>query len=112
VSQGDRELESREQRATELESEARSYESAADQAAGAGQQRRARHLLQSARASRKLAAEIRRQMPALVATLKERTDAARRRLAPSATQEDRRRQRQAAEQEWVVRRWLRRLREP
>jgi hypothetical protein len=33
-------------------------------------------------------------------------------LAPSATQEDRRRQRQAAEHERVIRRWLRRLREP
>jgi hypothetical protein len=112
MTQGDRELESREQRAAGLESDAQSYESAANQAAGAGQERRARQFLQSARASRTLAAEIRRQIPALVAALKERTDGARRRRPPSATQEDRRRQRQAAEHERVVRRWLRRLRPP
>jgi hypothetical protein len=112
VSQGDRELGSRERRAAELESEARSYESAANQAAGAGQQRRARHLLQSARASRNLAAEVRRQTPALLATLRERTGATRRRLPTSAIRARRRKQRQLAEQEWVIRRWLRRLREP
>jgi len=112
VSQSDEEREGGELRAAAFESEARSYESAADQAARAGHQRRARQFLQSARASRNLAAEIRRQMPALVATFKERTDAARRRLAPSAAQDARREQRQAAEQEWLVRRWLRRLRAP
>jgi hypothetical protein len=89
VSQGHRELETREQRATELESEARSFESAANRAAGAGQERRARQFRQSARAYRRLAAEIRRQMPALVATLKERNNAARRRLAQSATRDRR-----------------------
>ena len=112
MEQGDQELESREQRAAEFESEARSYESAADQAVRAGQQRRARQFLQSARASSKLAAEIRGQTPALLATLKQRTDAARRRLAPAATRDARRQQRQAAEQERLVRRWLRRLRAP
>jgi hypothetical protein len=111
MSQRDRELESSAQRVVELESEARSYESAADQAAGAGQQRRARQFLQSARASRKLAAEVRRRAPALLATLTERTDATRRRLPSPALRTPRRKQRQIAEQEWVVRRWLRRLRE-
>jgi hypothetical protein len=112
VSQGDPGPESSERRAAELESEARSYESAANQAAGAGQQRRARQFLQSARASRNLAAEVRRQTPALLATLKERTDDTRRRLSSPAIRASRRTQRQLAEQEWVVRRWLRRLREP
>ena len=112
MSPGDEELDNRELRAAELEGDARSYESAADQAARAGYQRRARQLLESARASRHLAAEIRRQTPALLATLKERADGARRRLPISATRDPRRKRRQTAEQEWVIRRWLRRLREP
>ena len=109
MTQGDQRLEGNEQRADELESEARSYASAADQAARAGQQRRERQFLQSARASRRLAAEARRQTPARLASLKERT---RRRLALSTTQDARRRQQKATEQERVVRRWLRRLRAP
>jgi hypothetical protein len=112
VSPGDEELDGRELRATELEGDARSYESAADQAARAGYQRRARQLLESARASRNLAAEIRHQTPALLATLKERADAARRTLPISAIQDPRRKRRHAADQERVIRRWLRRLREP
>jgi hypothetical protein len=59
-----------------------------------------------------LVAEVRRQTPALLATLKERTDATRRRLSSPAIRAPRRKQRQLAEQEWVIRRWLRRLREP
>jgi len=110
MSQRDQEPEGNEQRAAELESEARSYESAADRAAGTGNQRRVRQLRQSARASRRLAAEARRHAPDLLARLKERTDAARRRPR-STTRDARREQRQAAEQEWLVRRWLRRLRE-
>jgi hypothetical protein len=112
MSPDDQAPENSEQRAAELESVASSYELAADEAADAGQRRRAHQLLQSARASRRLAAEIRRQTPALLATLKERTDATRRRLPTPAIRAPRRKQRQAAEQEWVIRRWLRRLREP
>jgi len=112
VTQGDQELEGNEQRAAEYEREAQGYEAAADQAADAGQQRRAHQFLQSAQASRKLAAEVRRQTPALLATLKERTDATRRRLPTSAIRARRRKQRQMSEQEWVIRRWLRRLRGP
>jgi hypothetical protein len=112
MSPDDQGPESREQRAAELESVASSYELAADQAADAGQRRRAHQLLQSAGASRRLAAEIRRQTPALLATLKQRTDATRRRLPSPAMRAPRRKQRQIAEQEWVVRRWLGRLKEP
>lgn len=112
MSQDDEGLETSAQRVAELESEARSYESAAHQAADAGQPRRARQLLQSARASRKLAAEVRRQTPALLATFKERADATRRRLPGPALRTPRRKQRQIAEQEWVVRRWLRSLKKP
>ena len=107
--QGDEERESSEQRAAEYESEARSDESAAEEAADAGHQRRARQLLQSAWASPRLAAEVRRQTPALLATFKERTETAGRGLAHSAAREARRQQRQAAARERVVRRWLRKL---
>ena len=111
MSQGDRDLGSSAQRVVELESEARSYESAADQAARSGNQRRVHQVRHSAPRSRRLAAEARRQAPALLATLKERTEAARRRPR-STTRDARRQQRQAAGQEWLVRRWLRRLRAP
>jgi hypothetical protein len=112
VTQADDERENAVLGAADLEGEARSYESAADQAARAGHERRARQFLQSARASRNLAAEIRQQAPALLVTLKERADAARRRSPISGIRDPRRKQRQLAEQEWVVRRWLNRLRAP
>jgi hypothetical protein len=111
VSPGDDDLENRE-RAVELEADARNYESAADQAARAGHGRRARQFLQSARASRNLAGGIREQTPALLVTLKERADAARRRLPISGNRNPRLKQHQLAQQEWLVRRWLRRLRGP
>ena len=94
--QDDQGPENSEQRAAELESVASSYELAAGQAADAGQPRRAHQLLQSALASRELAAEIRRQTPALLATLKERTDATRRRLPSPAIRSPRKKHRQIA----------------
>ena len=102
MSQREPRLESSEQRAAEYEREAQDYESAADEAARTGHGRRARQLLQSAWASRRLAAEVRRQTPALIA-------GAGRALAQSAAREASRVRRQTAERERTVRRWLRRI---
>jgi hypothetical protein len=113
VSQGGNEgLVSSERQAAEFEGQAEHYERAAEQAAGAGHQRRARQLLQSALVSRKLAAEARRQTPALLNTFRDRTESAGRGLAQSALRETRRLQRETAARQRMVRRWLRKLRSP
>jgi hypothetical protein len=113
VSQGgDEGLARTERQAAEFEGQAEHYERAAEQAAGAGHQRRARQLLQSALASRDLAVEARRQTPALLGTVRDRTETAGRGLVRSTLRETRRLQRETAERQRVVQGWLRKLRSP
>jgi hypothetical protein len=107
---GDEELERNAQRAAEFETDADGYDRAAEKAAAAGHQRRSRQFRESARASRKAAAEGRAQAPSLLAAFRARTQGARERVAKAVPPRAGRQPRQAAEEDWLVERWLRKLR--
>ncbi|MFL5820583.1 MAG: hypothetical protein ACJ76S_07870 [Solirubrobacteraceae bacterium] len=109
---GDEGVEPSARRAADLEGEAEGYDRAADEAAQAGLQRRSRQFREAARASRKLAAETPAQAPALLTAFRARTKGARRRLSKSVPWGARPGERQTTEEEWLVERWLRKLRGP